>query len=125
VRHIVITTVLGLVSVLIWAYHPHRGEVLNGTALPTRSPAKRSFTFPAVNQYAQAPMHPSSMPTVMSKGFFPARARSVRRNVPRWEGLTSGGAAVMAPTPLPGAQGTMSGHRQLPPMSSDDPSPAK
>jgi hypothetical protein len=53
-------------------HHPHRAEVLNGTALPTRSPAKRSFTFPAVNQYAQAPMHPSSMPTVMPKGFFPA-----------------------------------------------------
>jgi hypothetical protein len=116
-RHIVITTILGLVSVLIWAYHPHRGEVLNGTALPTRSPAKRSFTFSAANQYAQASMHPSSMPTVMPKGFFPARARSVSRNAPRWEGLTSCGAAVMAPTPLPGAQGTMSGHPQLLPLA--------
>lgn len=68
-RRIVIITILRLVSVLIWAHHPHQGEV-NETALPTRSPAKRSFTFPAVNQYAQAPMHPSSMPTVMPKGFF-------------------------------------------------------
>jgi hypothetical protein len=94
VRHIVITAILGLVSVL-------------------------TFTFPAANQYAQTPMRSSSMPTAMP-------APSVSRNLPPRAGKNplSGGAAVMAPTPLPKTPGATTGHPQLPPMS-DDPSLAK
>ena len=122
-RRIVITTILRLVSVLICAYHPHQGEV-NETALPTRSPAKRSFTFPTVNQYAQAPMHPSSMPDRDAQGIFSSQGAECESERSEVEGLTSSGAAVMAPTPPPGVQGRMTGLRQLPPMS-DDPLLAK
>jgi hypothetical protein len=116
-RHIVITTILGLVSVLIGPIIRTGARCSMGRHCRHGRQPKWSFTFSAPNQYAQASMHPSSTPTVMPKGFFPARARSVSRNVPRWEGLTRGGAAVMAPTPLPAAQGTMSGHPQLLPLA--------
>jgi hypothetical protein len=85
--------------------------------------AGSSFTLAQEVPKPAPAVEPSGQPRSIQPPETPAEKamRQFRRYDAGRSGPFSGGAAVMAPTPLPRTQGAMTGHPQLPPMS-DDPS---